>query len=178
MAKPSILPTQERLKEILNYDTKTGILAWKYRRDVPPQWNTKNAGKITGCKNSNGYLLVNVDGKLHLAHRLIWMWVTGIQPKTYIDHIDRIKTNNKFSNLREATHYQNCVNRGPQSNNTTGYKGVRKHYNKWQAGITVKGKFISLGTYNTPEFAHEAYKKAEKEHFGDYARKETVSLFR
>ena len=57
------------------------------------------------------------------------------------------------------------------SSNTSGYKGVSwyKRDRKWQAGIKVNGKFIYLGLFNDPKEAHEAYIKAAKKHFGEFA---------
>lgn len=52
---------------------------------------------------------------------------------------------------------------GPQSNNVSGYKGVRKAANgtSWLAQITAKvGVPMGLGTFNTPEEAARAYDAA------------------
>jgi hypothetical protein len=64
------------------------------------------AGKI----NSKGYRLIGVDGRWHKAHRLAWLYMTGSWPREQIDHINLIKNDNRFENLREATQTQNHAN--------------------------------------------------------------------
>lgn len=87
------------------------------------------------------------------------------------DHIDGDTLNNRRRNLRDSTPSQNQANRKLQKNNTTGFKGVCKisGKDKWVAYIRVKGKVINLGTFKTPEEAHEAYMKAALFYFGEFA---------
>lgn len=89
-----------------------------------------------------------------------------------VDHRDNNPLNNLRSNLRPATHSQNIRNSKKPSTNTSGFKGV--YWNKsdcrWVAQINVNGKKISLGRFSDPQKAYEAYCKAAKEHFGEFAR--------
>lgn len=89
--------------------------------------------------------------------------------KTGIDHKDGNGLNNQKSNLRSATHQQNAANRGPQINNTTGYKGVGKVRNKFRAYIKVVNKKIHLGYFQNVEGAAIAYDQAAKKYFGEFA---------
>lgn len=92
-------------------------------------------------------------------------------PKGYmIDHKDRDSLNCLDHNLRICTNQQNLQNRGKQSNNTSGHKGVNwhKHSKKWRAQIQVYGKSISLGYHNTVENAARAYNKAAIKYFGEF----------
>ena len=76
-----------------------------------------------------------------------------------IDHKNRNPRDNRLDNLREISHAENLQNRGPQANNTTGFKGVSYHKvaKKYTANITVNRKTRYLGLFTTPEDAYRAY---------------------
>jgi DNA-directed RNA polymerase subunit RPC12/RpoP len=74
--------------------------------------------------------------------------------------IDRIDSNGNYepSNCRWTNNFiqaQNTV--AIRATNTSGFRGVSKHANKWQARIGVNGKYIHLGTFPTAEEASEAF---------------------
>ena len=56
-----------------------------------------------------------------------------------------------------------------QTNSSSGFRGVTKTRSRkrWMARITIDSKFTTLGYFDTPEEAHEAYKKAALEQMGD-----------
>jgi len=89
-----------------------------------------------------------------------------------VDHIDRNPLNNSKSNLRKCTKGQNNRNVAKRKTNTSGYKGViwYKKYNKWSAQIKVNGKHHSLGYFDDPAKAYEAYCEASKKFHGEYGR--------
>lgn len=149
--KPEL--TQERLKEVLNYDPETGVF-------------TRKEGKEAGSVYNHGYRMISIDGKRYMAHRLAWLYMTGSMPIKCIDHKDCIKTNNAFKNLRETTTIQNAQNvRSASSNNTHGFLGVsfNKVIGKYFSRIHLNGKSNYLGVFNTPEEAHAAYIAAKRE---------------
>jgi len=88
--------TQERLKEVLDYDPETGEF---YRKEVKQWW--KFGDKVKYNIN-DGYKKINVDSKLYLAHRLAWLYIHGYFPEYGIDHINRIRGDNRILNLREV----------------------------------------------------------------------------
>ena len=93
----------------------------------------------------------------------------GVEPPL-IDHIDQNRTNNHPSNLRAATHSLNKFNRGKQSNNTSGYKGVTAGTgNNWIAQTRYQNKRIYIGSYATPELAYVAYLNKQNELAGSFA---------
>ena len=149
--------TQQRLKELINYDTDTGIFIWK------------KSGSVAGCLDAEGYKIIGIDGKHCKAHRLAWLYVQGSLPKDQIDHKNGIVGDNRLSNLREATPSQNMHNRKIQSNNSTGHPGVVKRKNKYGAHIKKNGKRIWLGTYDTIFAASAAYSAASKFLHGEYS---------
>lgn len=190
MAKRVILPSQAYLQACFDYDPKEGILRWKARpvthfndgRRHPAsvncrRWNTKFAGKIAGyvTKHTNGaepyhFHLVGIDKQMYVASRIIWKLMTGNDPEN-IDHKNCNSLDNRFENLRECTVSQNGANvPGHRKPTFAGLKGVTQNRNKFKADITVRGKHYYLGAFDTAQEAHEAYCKAAKLHFGEFAR--------
>lgn len=155
---------QEELKELLHYDPDTGIFTWL----KPSQGRRKN--RIAGCLNNNGYRVIRINKKLYLAHRLSWLYMTGEFPINEIDHKNMNKNDNRWDNLRKATHSQNQMNSKKYKNCKSGFKGVcwHKRDKKWEASIKKNGIQKHLGYFNTPEEASEVYKKAAKKIHGDF----------
>lgn len=155
--------TQERLKELLDYDPETGVFTHRQTKAAAKK------GKQTGNVNSRGYVIISVLDKSYAAHRLAWLYTYGYWPKT-VDHINRDKSNNRLCNLREVTPAQNTWNAKLRANNSLGYEGVTKHKasNKYRARIQKHGKRITIGAFDTPEAANAAYIAAkEKLHIID-----------
>lgn len=145
------------LKSILKYNPNTGKFVWMERRDVSKDWNTRYAGKIAG--NGSAISIFNVLIKIH---QLAFFYMTGRWPKYEIDHKNKNRRNNRWSNLREATRSQNQHNVGLISTNTSGYKGVSKHGKYWMAQIGANNKKYFLGLFEDPKDADKAYRKAAK----------------
>lgn len=87
-----------------------------------------------------------------------------------VDHVDGNPLNNTRENLRLATHAENARNTKLRKDNKCGFKGVRKSRNKWRATITVHGEAKNLGSFDTAEEAHDAYKFAAEFYFKNFAR--------
>ena len=144
--------TQERLKELLHYDPETGV----FTRNVTTN-NNAHAGDVAGSPHIKGYVQIQVDSHVLLAHRLAWFYTYGEFPHGMLDHHDQDKTNNRMSNLRPVTNKQNLENTKVSSNNKSGFKGVCAKGSKWLAYITHCYKRIHLGYFDTPEEASAAY---------------------
>jgi hypothetical protein len=153
--------TQERLKELLHYDAETGVFT-----RIATAGGRGKIGDIAGTITNKGYLHITIDSKLHLGHRLSFLYMTGAFPKDFTDHIDGDKLNNRWTNLRECTHAENHQNRVSNKGSSSKYPGVSWHKRdqKWQARITINGKEKHLGYFDTEEAAHAAYCKAKAEH--------------
>lgn len=147
--------TQERLVEMFEYESKTGMLRRRDPKRKPYPWR-----KI-GTKGQ--YLATTIDGRTYYLHRLVWVYHKGTTPKM-IDHINRDTSDNRIENLRECTNAQNQYNSRRKANNRSGRKGVVRHDNcpgkPWQAKIVVNGKVISLGYYENIDDAAKAYARA------------------
>ena len=156
------LPTQERLKEVLDYNEDTGVFRWKV------SGNGRTLGKVAGERSV--YIIITIDKQKYRAQRLAWMYVTGEDPlQLEIDHEDENKHNNAFSNLRKATRGQNKSNQGARKDNRLGIKGVCKMGNRYKAQIRKNGKTYHIGNYATPEEAHKAYCEEADKIYGEFA---------
>jgi hypothetical protein len=157
-------PTRERILELFSYYPETGNLVWKMSR------GGAKAGAHAGHLDTCGYWQVGVDRRQYQVHQLIWLIETGVWADLEIDHKDTVKTNNRFGNLRLATHGQNNAHREVRSNSKTGLLGVHERRpGKYTAQIRVNKKHIHLGTFSNKNDAAIAYAKAAYEYHGEFA---------
>lgn|SRR5574337_13974 len=142
------------MNEDLKYDPESGEIIWI-------KWN-----RVAGTKHHDGYIQIRYKNKLYGAHRIAWFLYYGKWP-TLIDHINGDRSDNRISNLREATKRQNAQN----SIQSKPYKGVTwaKTSNKWRARIVIDGTELHLGVFETIEEAHQAYVNAANQYFGAFA---------
>lgn len=141
---------QAQLKQLINYDPETGIFTWPN-------------GAIAGGDDGQGYIQISVKNKRYRAHRLAWLYMTGQWPKI-IDHINRNRADNRWSNLREVTSRENNRNMGLRRDNKSGVRGVSwsTQHNCWQATIKLDGKLYHLGFYTNIALAAAARYAAEQ----------------
>ena len=155
--------TQSLLKNHLRYED--GFLYWT---DFSIRPNAKTTA--LGTLLPNGYFYVRFFKKAAYVHRLVFLYHFGYLPK-FVDHINGNKQDNRIENLREATRSQNMINVGKSTLNKSGYKGVsfNKKMNKWTAQIKQNNKHFYLGHFDSPEKAHETYRKKATELYGEFA---------
>lgn len=137
---------------------------------------TRDAGNFAGtqCKSGDGdlFFVVKINQIKYPAHRIVFALANGVDPYPLeIDHIDRNPINNHPSNLRLADRSQNASNKGIQSNNTSGYRGVTycKRTKKWMAQIGLHQKTIFLGRFKNKEDAFNARKEAQVKLHGEFS---------
>jgi hypothetical protein len=163
--KPHI--SAERLRELLQYDEETGLF---YRKCLVRNGGGQRVGDEAGCVNKHiGYVMINVDGRQYYAHRLAFLYMSGEVPSE-VDHINRDRADNRWSNLRACTRNENLANRVEWSRNGLGVKGVRQEPSgKFRAEIRVNKKTHYLGVFETVGEAHAAYVIAATRAFGEFA---------
>lgn len=154
--------TQDDLKHRLHYDPSTGVFKWISARGR----RVDQIGQVAGNLSPHGYIRITVNRRSYFAHRLVWLYMTGEHPSEFVDHINMDKTDNRWCNLRAATKSENGAN--SKARGASGLKGAywSKQINRWYSRI---GKRY-IGTFDTPEQAHEAYVAAAKDEFGGFAR--------
>lgn len=150
--------TAEEFRAKYDYNPETGEF-WTKPRKV---------GFVT--KTGRGRLSVMIgDSKRgnFYANRLAWLWMMGKWPDDIIDHINGDGTDTRWSNLRQATHSQNMQNQRLSKANTSGLTGA--FWDRWAKRWISSIAGTYLGTFPTAEAAHEAYRKAALEKYGEYA---------
>ena len=161
-------PTQAELRHYFDYLPETGQLRWRVRR------GPALPGFITGRKDGGGYYQTGVHGRLYRVHILIWVWHYGTWPVKWLDHINRIRDDNRIENLREANPHENsanvAINAKKNSTTTSKWKGVN---------AVATGRFISrigrggarrhLGMFSEEGDAAMAYNEAALQLDGDRA---------
>lgn len=150
--------TLTRLKSLLNYDEVRGIFTWAN-------------GAVAGSLHFKGYRRITIDRKEYLEHRLAWFYSYGSWPVDQIDHINGNKADNRLSNLRPASRFENGRNRPRLKNNKAGHKGVSWHKGnkRWRAQITRNHQDYFLGYFNSAQDAADAYNRAALEYHGEFA---------
>jgi hypothetical protein len=168
MSKIKELPSQEYLKECFEYDAETGTLTWKqrprhhFKSDVSMNiFNSTKQNKVAGDDSVNQYKNVAIGGCSFKQHRIIWKLVTGEDPKGVIDHKNKVKSDNRFINLRDVNVSENNENRNIDKSNTSGYIGVSlyKLSGRYRARKSVDGVRYDLGFFDTAHEANEALLK-------------------
>lgn len=107
----------------------------------------------------------------YYLHRVIAERMTGraLQRNERVDHKNGNTLDNRRANLRLSSPAQNSRN-SRRRPNASGFKGVRRHKTgRWFAVIRTDGKRLYLGTFDSPEEAHEAYKAAALKYHGEFA---------
>nr|DAV62397.1 MAG TPA: endonuclease [Caudoviricetes sp.] len=158
------LVTQDVLKEHLHYNPDTGV----FTRIK----NTKGGfkcGDIAGCIHHTGYRHIKINGKEYKAGRLAFLYMPGKFP-TEADHINRVRNDDRWINLRNASRADNARNQKVHSHNTSGIKGVSWHkkFSKWYVTIGVDGRKLSLGLYDDIELAGLVSMEARRKYHGDF----------
>ena len=154
------LQLYDELENKLSYISATGQLVWK------------ESGRVAGgLHKSTGYWRIQILGKYHTRSKLVWCLVNKKHPEGIIDHINRIRTDDRIENLRECSASENMANKGKLASNSSGFTGVTWHNQdkKWQAAIKRKGKSYHLGHFDCPEKAHQAYRKKHVEFHGKFS---------
>ena len=178
MIKFKKLPSAKYLRRCFEYNPETGQVFWKKRPrshfSSKRGWNSFNAkhagNQAFTSRNADGHMMTILDYVLYTAARVIWKIVKGKDPTEQVDHKNRKPADNRWKNLREASHEQNARNRSLPSNNTSGRTGVYfyKPTKNWKAAITVGKKQVHLGTFDTKEEATQARIAAEQLHYGEF----------
>lgn len=160
--------TQDRVSELLRYDPETGKIFWR----VTNHNNTRVPGKEVGTVTSDGYRTMTLDGKTNIKLHRIAFALMRVPLPNEVDHINGIKDDNRWCNLRAATQQQNRMNIGPFKNNKSGIRGVywSKQKKKWCAQSMVAGKQTHLGQFDCIAAAGIAYHLAAVKEFGVFVK--------
>ncbi len=137
--------TQARLKELVHYEPETGVFTHRISRQGC------RAGDAAGCADSAGYWVIKLDQRKHYAQRLACLYMTGWWPSDEVDHKDRVRSNNAWTNLRPATDKQQAENRNLYATSTSGFRGVmwREKKRKYEVRIRHNNTDHYLGLFDS-----------------------------
>jgi hypothetical protein len=141
--------TQAELKRRLSYNPETGVWVWKAS---PQPWNVgRRAGYID---KASGRRRIKIEKKLYPSSRLAWLYMEGYFPEHQVDHINRIRDDDRWCNLRHVSPQCNIRNCGLIPNNKVGVKGIywNKNEKKWRVHIMISGKAFHLGYFKEHDF--------------------------
>jgi hypothetical protein len=136
-------PVPEMYKRKYSYDSATGSIYLSetgIRADKPATFMGKEYRVLAGRP----------------AHRVAWFLHYGTQPDGHIDHIDGNGANNSAENLRCVSITQNQRNRKLNSNNKTGYPGIRIQNNKYVVSPALNGVTQYVGRFSSLDEAVES----------------------
>lgn len=148
--------------ELVTYNPDSGLFVWKVQR------GPRKPGDVAGTINTLGYVVLRLDYKLYLAHRLAVLYMTGEFPEVVVDHINGSPADNRWANLRTCTVSDNMCNTHIQ-HNSTGFRGVYRDKHKWAARIYKDGQKFSAHGFPTPEAASAWYKQKAEEVHGEFS---------
>lgn len=153
-----------KLRELVDYNQYTGWLTWKIKKAR----SRVKIGCRAGYRHNSGYRYVKIDGHNYLEARLIFFWMTGRWPDPEIDHENRIRDDNRWENLREATSTENKVNRPNKK-----LAGIRlsKNGTKFEAYASLKHRHLHLGSFDTLEEAISVRNDFMNTNFGEFYQK-------
>lgn len=170
----------DELLALLTYSPNDGLFRWRVYRHG--RNGVIRPGDVAGTVK-DGYVQIGVLGCIWRAHILAWFFMIGERPPIgyEIDHWDRDRTNNSWSNFRLVTRSINNHNAEPGISNRSGVRGVswlNDGTNKWHARIQIGKRIILLGNYINFVEAVEARRSAEFELLGHYVTSlSTESLY-
>ena len=149
--------TCEALKKCLAYNPITGCFRWLVTT------GRAKVGIIAGCLHHEGYRLIKINWRKYPAHWLAFLYMKGRWPKSQMDHINGLRADNRWKNLREATNKLNSENRR-RANRNNGSKllGAYRYPGGWRSAIGSNGKIYQLGCFRTAKQAHQAYVRAKR----------------
>ena len=141
-----VILTQTQLQEILEYDPTTGIFLWR------ENGHKKRVSRVAGGAIPTGYIVIGINKKTWMAHRLAWIYVNGNIPSDrFIDHINRDRSDNRIVNLRLVDPSENSKNTSKRRQAFEPRNRVR-HYIAAKEKIELAKKNQSIGKTPTNSF--------------------------
>ena len=147
--KPPI--TYEQAASEVSYEPNTG------------RFIRASTGRETGTKTCYGYIQVNVAKRIVRANRLAVLLQTGEWPVGVVDHINGVRDDNRWANLRDVSHAINAQNvKSASRRNKLGALGVHQDRGKFKVVMTAYGRHHFVGRFSTLDEAKQAHAQAKQ----------------
>lgn len=152
--------TADYLRHALHYDPLTGV--WTWMNPLPR--SKMRRGDIAGRIMDNGRRQIRLGSHFFYSARLAFLYMTGEWPKDQVDHINRVRDDDRWENLREATQSQNSYNRewAEEGEDLRGIRCCEKQF-----AVSIGGEY--LGLFKTLNEAIAVRDAALKEKAGQFA---------
>ena len=163
------------IEKCFEYNPKTGIFTYKISR------GPRKEGDRVGTIGTGGYRMIGIGpsgSQRQIGESRIAFFIMEGRWPDVMDHINGIRDDNRYENLRECTTQQNCINTSSRRGSTSRYRGV--HLRKecsfkgpvdlWIAGIYYNKKKIHLGRFKKESDAALAYNEASAKYFGAFGK--------
>lgn len=161
--------SREYVIQRLRVNLATGRCVWRDATKHHRPLVGKEAGGKWTSENGTPYWLIRIDGNPYRRGYLIYLVKHGRWPEPLLDHKNGNSLDDRASNLRCATRLQNSQNRKTGKPGRKLPMGVRDNHGKFQPRITIRGKQVCLGGFDTAREAELVYKRARRAHFGEWA---------
>lgn len=152
-----------RLRALLHYDPSTGFFTWLAGAG---RWGEIEAGALAGGPEKRGYIQIGIDGRRYRAHRLAFLWMLGAWPVHEVDHVNGVKSDNRWLNLRDVSHQVNSQNLRAAHKKKSGLP-IGTYFDPerslWGAQIRAGQRRVHLGRFETSDLAAAAYLRAKRE---------------
>ena len=170
-SKTPLTPISD-LKDIWNYDPRTGVFRWKVHASRKCRAGTI-AGSNKEARYGSCYIELCYKQERYLAHRVAWAFVNGDWPSLDIDHKNGDKADNRIANLRLATRSQNIAHKSVNAHSLTGVKGVYrdKRDGRFYPYLDTKHGRVALGGFASLDAAGKAREIAEKRYWKEFSWK-------
>jgi hypothetical protein len=130
------------------YNPETGLITRNDRKNS------------NGSYDKDGYLIIKIKSRQIKAHRLAWFLYYGKFPQKELDHINRIRTDNRISNLREVSRTENVHNITKHKNKDTNQYGI--YLDQSTKGLLAKYTFTFKNKTYRFRSLEEAIKRKEE----------------
>lgn len=151
--------SQKELKSVVEYCPLSGVFTYVTRTS-----NRINIGDKAGSIDRHGYEQLCINYKKYASHRMAFLYINGALPSGYVDHINGVRCDNRWKNLRDVTCEQNQKNQKLKSGSKSGVIGVAwcNDRSNWRAYIGSGGIAKNLGRFDDFFEACCARKSAER----------------
>lgn len=149
------------VQRIFDYDAVTGALIWREKISHKTRLGT-SAGSM------NGLHQIKINGQRYTRGRLVWAWHRGEWPQHYICHLNHDSLDDRIENLVDVDWRERRQMQRRPVRASALPEGVAhaRHGHNYSARLDR----VHLGSFKTPEQAHEAYKAAHVAKYGDLSR--------